>query len=618
MAFICSGMYAPVMGFHRDFMLTRNFNEFHTQKRRNDRSRSMHSVSMNSSKDSSYDVIIIGAGIGGLCTACLLSKYDKRVLLLESHSVAGGVAHGFDRNGIHFETGPSFYCGLEPDYEYRSLNPLKMILEISNAQLPCVSYDAFTFHFGNHNNTQTTKAVKIKGDADEYLNSIRSTFGKDAEHDMNAFILYMKDIFRAMENVPLMGLELSLRGLIRIFKYSAVSMLNLLPYVMDINAKLGDVLKKLNVLNRDCIRVIDLECFLLSGMLSDRTLTAEIAFMVGERSKRPLQFPVGGSRQIIQALLDAFRASGGTVQFNSHVDQIVLDKSDTQCARGVSVKHKNRSEFIAAPIIISNATLWDTAGALLSGNPRKVEGNSSFISADSRKVSEKYFADAQKIDVIPSFMHLHATFEADGLDESDGHHALVIDCEKSIEEAGNTVMVSISSVWDDSFGVPKGQHVVHAYTLEKYEDWERFEVLYKQFGADSKQISVEEKKTLRQEYELKKENRSLSLIKAMKMIIGDDFEDRISMKFIASPLTHARYTRRWKGTYGAAIVPPNKFPTPSTPFKNVYRVGDSVMPGIGVPAAAASAFLCVNQLVDENLIEESIQTHWNKLKEFRT
>jgi phytoene dehydrogenase-like protein len=39
------------------------------------------------------------------------------------------------------------------------------------------------------------------------------------------------------------------------------------------------------------------------------------------------------------------------------------------------------------------------------------------------------------------------------------------------------------------------------------------------------------------------------------------------------------------------------FPGCQTPISGLYRVGDSTMPGIGVPAVAASGILCANTLV---------------------
>ena len=45
----------------------------------------------------SYDVIIIGSGIGGLCCGSILALAGKKVLISEAHSQPGGVAHSFNR-----------------------------------------------------------------------------------------------------------------------------------------------------------------------------------------------------------------------------------------------------------------------------------------------------------------------------------------------------------------------------------------------------------------------------------------------------------------------------------------------------------------------------------------
>ena len=59
------------------------------------------------------DVVVIGSGIGGLCCAALLARYQQDVLVLESHDLPGGAAHSFDIKGYKFDSGPSLFSGLQ-------------------------------------------------------------------------------------------------------------------------------------------------------------------------------------------------------------------------------------------------------------------------------------------------------------------------------------------------------------------------------------------------------------------------------------------------------------------------------------------------------------------------
>ena len=87
-----------------------------------------------------YDVIIVGSGIGGLSAGAMLTKYGYKVGIFESHYTPGGCAHGYtikdpkmgnEDNEFVFDTGPSFFSGINPKLPSKSSNPLRSVLDAS-------------------------------------------------------------------------------------------------------------------------------------------------------------------------------------------------------------------------------------------------------------------------------------------------------------------------------------------------------------------------------------------------------------------------------------------------------------------------------------------------------
>ena len=56
-------------------------------------------------KEQSYDAIIIGAGMSGLAAAIRLAMYDKKVLLLEKHTITGGLNSYYARGKRQLDVG---------------------------------------------------------------------------------------------------------------------------------------------------------------------------------------------------------------------------------------------------------------------------------------------------------------------------------------------------------------------------------------------------------------------------------------------------------------------------------------------------------------------------------
>lgn len=61
-----------------------------------------------------YDVVVIGAGCGGLSAGALLAKQGRKVLVLEQGDLVGGCCSTFEKDGYHFDIGASIVELVQP------------------------------------------------------------------------------------------------------------------------------------------------------------------------------------------------------------------------------------------------------------------------------------------------------------------------------------------------------------------------------------------------------------------------------------------------------------------------------------------------------------------------
>ena len=84
-----------------------------------------------------YDVIIIGAGLGGLTAGAKLAREGKKVLLIEQHSKPGGCATTFKRGDFTLEVGLHEMDGPSPrDMKTRIFNELEVTGKIEFIKVP--------------------------------------------------------------------------------------------------------------------------------------------------------------------------------------------------------------------------------------------------------------------------------------------------------------------------------------------------------------------------------------------------------------------------------------------------------------------------------------------------
>ena len=175
----------------------------------------------------------------------------------------------------------------------------------------------------------------------------------------------------------------------------------------------------------------------------------------------------------------------------------------------------------AARGVVSNADVWATVQLLPEAHrPAPRPGGGGALNAALPKT--------------PSFMHLHLGFRGPLPDGVGIHYSVILDDFADILADNNMVIISIPTALDPGLA-PDGCHVLHAYYAadEPYEVWE---------GMDRRS----------DEYKALKEERAAPLWAAVEKIVPD-IRERVEVEMVASPLTHERFLRRTRGTYGPPL-----------------------------------------------------------------
>ena len=110
-----------------------------------------------------YDIIIIGAGLGGLTAGAKLAREGKRVLIIEQHDKPGGCATTFKRGDFTLEVGLHEMDGPSPgDMKSRIFNELEVYGNVEFVRVP----EFYHFVSERHNLTiphDPAEAMKVLG-----------------------------------------------------------------------------------------------------------------------------------------------------------------------------------------------------------------------------------------------------------------------------------------------------------------------------------------------------------------------------------------------------------------------------------------------------------------------
>ena len=289
--------------------------------------------------DPIYDTIVIGSGIGGLTTAACLAKAKQRVLVLESHTTAGGFTHSFRRHDYEWDVGVHYVGQV-----HRPESTLRRIFDyIADRRLHWQSLEA------------VYDQIEVDGRSYEFVagrDAFQARLTQDFPGEALAIRRYLRLIeavnesasgFFAEKVLP-RGLAAALHGpLTRRFRRYA-------------NLTTAEALAALTS-NQTLIRV-------LTGQWGNYGLPpSESSFamhaLVAAHYLDGASYPVGGAAAIARSIEPTICASGGQIVTQAAVAKITVDHGK---ATGIQLVDGQR---IAAKNVVSAIGVSNTFGSLL-------------------------------------------------------------------------------------------------------------------------------------------------------------------------------------------------------------------------------------------------------------
>ncbi|MBN8612312.1 MAG: NAD(P)/FAD-dependent oxidoreductase [Deltaproteobacteria bacterium] len=295
------------------------------------------------SPDDRWDAIVIGSGLGGLACATLLAKHgQKRVLVLERHSTAGGFTHTFTRPGFEWDVGVHYLGQLEEGSPLRALFD-----EISGGRLEWAkmpdTYDRVILK---------DEPYDLVAGGRRFVDTLAERFpGRRADISR-----YLDTMLAATRTGGTFFLDRALPSRLS----TLVGPLLRAPLRRWSDRTAEDVIKPI-VGDGPLYDVLTAQCG--DYGLTPRFASFAIHAMVAGHYLRGAYYPVGGSRSIPEHVTQTLEEHGGAVFVAAEVERILVERG-----RAVGVRMNDGRE-LRAPIVVSDAGAPNTYLRLL---PREI------------------------------------------------------------------------------------------------------------------------------------------------------------------------------------------------------------------------------------------------------
>ncbi len=506
-----------------------------------------------------YDVVVIGAGGGGLASAAVLSQNGYKVLLLEQHYKVGGYMTSFERGDYTFEVSLHAIDGLDPGGMTRGTFEAVGIMDrIKPIRLDPMYRTVYPHH-----------DLKVPAAPEEYKKLLQRNFPHESEG--------IEDLFDTMYKI-----EKTMSGLTG----------------MVGDKEMKDRLKDASVLFKPWVYWPVMKYWnktlseMLSDFIQDPELIAIFTQLSGYAGGEPdnvsaiffsamwasyhvggYYYFEGGSQSISNAMAEVIEQNGGDILLQTLATKIVVEDGKSK-----AVVTRDGKEY-TCKWVVSNANAPDTFFKLVGRD---------HLPAD-------YVKKIEELKIGLSAFVVYLGVDHDYTDEFEGMHQIMItktyDTAESfryvyegVPEKAGMAIANYTAV--DPTTCPEGKNVIVLITMLPY-DWKNgwYEnESYAKYDA------------------LKKETAEI-LIKRAEDTFLPGLSSHIEEMEVGSPRTMEHYTLNPKGTiFGWDNIPEQsmmKRLPQKTPIDNLILAGAWTFPGGGQSAVMASGVLAASKIMSK-------------------
>jgi len=481
-----------------------------------------------------YDVIVIGAGIGGLTCGAALVKGGNKVLICEQHSKPGGYVTSFERGGFILDGGTQ-------------------AVSVSGIIFPILKDLGIRdkVKFVKVNYQIITPDIDLKLDSIEAIvGELKKQFPEDSD-GIEAYFKHIRRVIKDSKEIAPAFIDVAIplerwKKILFMLKFPILHFGFLVKMIKYRKTTVKDLVAK--YITNDKLK------FLLSSPSSFLGEAMFTWYMMREDT----WYPIGGMQSFVNGFAETIEKGGGVINLGTKVEKIVVKD------RKVSGVRLEDGREIHSDFVVSNVDYKQTFTKLV----------------DNKHLQKDFIEKVKKTKVSGSVFTVYLGVDLDkkALKKIRGQHVI---CRLTYEKKDINdpefykecpeFWICVPSLVDDTLA-PRGKSVITLQAPASYKYMNKWQ--------------TENGKRTKPYKELKQKVGNELIATAEKII--PNLSKHIVVRDEATPLTMERYTLNAEGAttgWGEAFHKGFLSGSITTPIKNLFTVGHWSFSSGGVPTA---------------------------------